>query len=253
MFMFKKLVTPFLLPPGILVVGVLFSALWFLSKKNWKAALINAFIGCFMWGISIPPVSDSLLNGLESDYALPRDAKGDVIILLGGGVNENAADLSGVGMPVPEALSRVITAVRLYKKLGVPVIVCGGRVFEKRGPEAPILKRFLVDLGVSPGQVVLEQDSRDTFENAKYARQIVERFGFKAPLLVTSGYHMPRAVFSFRKMGMDVTPVPSGVKTWRGQEYGWDSYLPGTFGNVAIAIKEYLGIGFYHLFYPNIQ
>lgn len=204
-----------------------------------------------MWVLSIAPVSDKLLRGLESDYTVPHNAKGDVIILLGGGVYGKAADLSGVGLPSGGALQRVVTAVRLYKKLGVPVIACSGQVFEHGVAEAPILKRFLVDLGVPPGQVILEQNSRDTFENAKYARQIVERFGFKAPLLVTSGYHMRRSLVSFSKVGMEVTPVPAGLRTGGSQEYGWNNYLPGTYENVSIAIKECLGIVFYRLFCPN--
>jgi len=251
MFLVKKLITPFLLPPGIFIVGLLFSSLWFLSKRNWKAGLVNACIGCLMWALTTAPVSNSLLRSLESDYAVFQQVKGDVIILLGGGIYENAPDLSGVGVPSEDALGRLVTAVRLQKRLGVPVIACGGQVFENGGKEAPILKRFLVDLGVPPGQVILEQHSRDTFENAKYARQIVERFGFKSPLLVTSGYHMRRSVVSFTKAGMEVTPIAAGLRTWGRQVYGWNSYLPGTFDNVSIAIKEYLGILFYRLFYPN--
>jgi len=204
-----------------------------------------------MWALSMAPMSDRLLSGLESEYAVPQNAKGDVIILLGGGVYEEASDLSGVGVPSEEGLVRVVMAVRLQKKLGVPIIACGGQVFENGGTEAPILKRFLVDLGVPPGQVILEQNSRDTFENAKYARQIVERFDYKAPLLVTSGYHMRRSVLSFAKVGMDVTPIPAGLRTYGRQEYGWNSYLPGSFGNISIAVKEYLGIVFYRLFYTN--
>lgn len=251
MFLIKKLITPFVLPPGIFIVGLLCSALWLLSKKNWKAALFNFCVGCLMWAVSIAPVSDRLLRGLESEYVIPRDARGDVIILLGGGVHDKVPDLSGVGVPSEEALVRVVTAVRLQKKLGLPIIACGGQVFENGAGEAFLLKRFLVDLGVPPDQVIVEQDSRDTFENAKYAQQIVARFNYKAPLLVTSGYHMKRAVLSFSKVGIQVIPVPAGMRTYDRQEYGWNSYLPGSFNNVSLAAKEYLGIVFYRLFYPN--
>lgn len=251
MFLFKKLITPFLVPPGIFIVVLLCSAWWFLSKKNWKAGLFNFFIACIMWLLSIAPVSNRLLSGLESEYMVPRNATGDVIILLGGGVYDKSPDLSGVGVPSEEALVRVVMAVRLHKALGAPIIACGGRVFEDGVAEASILKRFLVDLGVPSGQVILEQNSKDTFENARYARQIVESFDYKAPLLVTSGYHMRRSLLSFAKVGLDVTPAPAGMKTWGKRDYGWKSYLPDSLNNTAIAVKEYLGIAFYRLFYPN--
>jgi uncharacterized SAM-binding protein YcdF (DUF218 family) len=251
MLLFKKLITPFVLPPGVFILGLLCSALWFLLKKNWKAGLFNFSLGCVMWGLSVAPISDRILGALESEYPVPETVEGDVIILLGGGIYEKASDLTGVGAPSEEALVRVVTAARLQKRLGVPIIACGGQVFGDRAAEAPVLKRFLVDLGVPSGQVILEQNSRDTFENAKYARQIVERFDYKAPLLVTSGFHMKRSVLSFAKVGMAVTPVPAGLKTNDRQRYGWHMYLPGNFRNTAMALKEYLGIVFYRLFYPN--
>ena len=251
MFVLKKFLTPFLLPPGIFIVGLLCSGGWLLWKKNWGGALISASIGCLMWALSVVPISDTLIRGLESGYDIPQDPSGDVIILLGAGVHGKAADLSGIGAPSEEAFGRLVTAVRLYNKLDVPIVVCGGQASKYGTAEAQVLGRFLIELGVSPDHVILEQHSRDTFENAKYAGQIVARFGFKAPLLVTSGYHMKRSVLSFNKVGMAVTPVPAGLKTGHQQIYGWNSYLPGNFKNVAKAIKEYLGILFYRLAYPT--
>jgi uncharacterized SAM-binding protein YcdF (DUF218 family) len=250
MFFLKKLITPFLLPPGIFVVGLLLSALWFLMKKNWKAGFVNMGIGCLMWAISVSPVSDRMLRGLESEQAVPQNVTGDVIILLGGGVYSRAPDLTGLGIPSDHAMGRLVTAARLHKRLGIPVIVCGGQVFENTSAEAPILRRFLIDLGVPTSDILMDQNSKDTFENAKYSQQLVKRYGFGKPLLVTSGYHMRRSVLAFKKMGLEVTPVPSGTKTWRGRIYGWQNYLPRDFRDVSVAVKEYLGILFYRLFYP---
>ncbi|MBW2107923.1 MAG: YdcF family protein [Deltaproteobacteria bacterium] len=249
MFLVKKAIASFVLPPGIFVAALLVSALWFFWRKSWKAAMVNAVLGLVMWAAAIAPVGDKFLHVLESGYPPYRDAGADVIILLGGGIYSGVPDLSGTGAPSEDALARVVTTCRLYKRLDVPVIVCGGQVFERAGAEAPILKRFLVDLGVPSGRIILEQESRDTHENAIYARRIVERFGFKKPLLVTSGYHMKRAVLAFEKVGLDVAPAPANIKTWPDRRYLWTNYLPGTFEAVAVALKEYLGIVFYTLFY----
>ena len=119
---------------------------------------------------------------------------GDVIILLGGGVYDGVPDFSGIGRPSDRALPRVITAARLQKRLNLPVIVCGGAVFEKFTKEAPILKRFLTDLGVSEEKIILEDRSRDTHENAKFTAEICSKMGYKRPILVTSAFHLKRSI-----------------------------------------------------------
>ena len=62
------------------------------------------------------------------------------------------------------------------------------------------MKRFLTDLGVPDPMIIVEDKSRDTIENARYARQICERRGFVRPILVTSAYHLKRSVLSFSKV-----------------------------------------------------
>jgi uncharacterized SAM-binding protein YcdF (DUF218 family) len=253
MFVFKKLVTPFLLPPGMFIVCLMLSSLWFVSRRNCKAGLVNFSIGFLMWFFSIAPVGNAFLRGLESNYGIPANVSGDVIVLLGGGVNGKAPDLSGYGVPSEEALGRLVTAVRLQKKLKIPIIVSGGKGFEHGTVEALILRRFLVDLGVPAKKIIMEQSSRDTFENAKYTRQTCDEFGYKKPVLVTSSYHMHRSVLSFKQAGMEVTPFPASFRTWQGQEYRWNSYLPGNFKNVSVALHEYLGMAFYELAYSKMS
>ncbi len=249
MFELKKIITAFLLPPGIFIVLLLFSGLWFLFKKNWKAGIINCFLGISMWAFSISPVADAMLRGLESDFKIPEDPHGDVIILLGGGIYDNVPDLSGTGAPSEDMLGRIVTAVRLQKKINVPVIVSGGAVFKGRKPEALIVKRFLIDLGVPDKKVIIEDKSRDTIENAKYTAEMCKRYGFKRPILVTSAYHMKRSVMSFKKVNMDVISFPSNFKTWKIKKYRWESYLPNSLGGSYTAMHEYLGLLFYKIAY----
>ena len=127
MFVFKKAVAPFLLPPGIFILLLILSGAWFLKKKKLKAGVLNLSLGCLMWLTTIAPVANSLLRGLESGYDIPETPQGDVIILLGGGVYDQAPDLSGTGVPSEDAMARVVAAVRLQKRLNVPVIASGAR------------------------------------------------------------------------------------------------------------------------------
>lgn len=249
MFILKKILTPFLMPPGIFIVLLICSGVWFSLRKQWKAGFLNCLIGIFMWALSLSPISDIMFRGLESDFKIPKNLHGDVIILLGGGVSDKAPDLTGVGTPSGEMLERTVTAVRIQKRLNVPIIVTGGVVFKGRAAEAPIVKRFLVDLGVPSERVIIEDKARDTIENAKYSKEICERNGYKNPILVTAAYHMKRAVLSFKKVDMDVLPFPVGFKTWDNKRYGWESYLPGGFGDTNSAIHEYLGLLFYKIVY----
>lgn len=247
MFLLKKILTPFLLPPGIFIVILLCSGLWFLYRKQRKAGLLNLTIGLALWLFAILPVSNVLMHGLESKYHLPKDAQGDVIILLGGGVYYGVPDLSGVGAPSEDMLSRIVTAVRLQKKLNVPVIISGGVVFSGHASEALIGKRFLVDLGVPADKIVMEENSRDTLENTRYTKEICERHQFKKPLLITSAYHMERAVWSFQKIGLEVTPFPANFHTHEGGQYSWHDFLPRDLRSAYTALHEYLGLLFYKL------
>ncbi|MDP2279657.1 MAG: YdcF family protein, partial [Nitrospirota bacterium] len=69
---------------------------------------MNCLIGIFMWALSLSPVSDMMLRGLESDFKIPKNLHGDVIILLGGGVSDKAPDLTGVGAPSGDMLERTV-------------------------------------------------------------------------------------------------------------------------------------------------
>lgn len=242
LFIIKKIVTPFLLFPGFFIVILLITGGCFLSKKHNKAAVINFIIGLSMWFVSISPVSDTILHGLESEFNIPQNPQGDVIILLGGGVYEGVPDYSGTGSPSEDMLGRMVTAVRLQNILKVPVIVSGGSVFGHNIPEAPVVRRFLIDLGIPADKVIIEDKSRDTIENAKYTFEICKKNNYNNPILVTSAYHMKRGVMSFEKAGMKVTPFPAGFKTWQDKEYGWADYLPGSLNNSSIALREYLGL-----------
>ena len=237
------------MPPGIFIVLLVGFGIWFLLKKQWKAGMVNLSIGIFMWLLSISPVADTMIRGLESDFKIPENPRGDVIILLGGGAYDNAPDLTGVGAPSEEMLARLVAAVRLQKRLDVPVIISGGAVFKGRKPEALIVKRFLIDLGVPDKKVIIEDKSRDTIENAKYTAEMCKRYGFKRPILVTSAYHMKRSVMSFKKVNMDVISFPSNFKTWKIKKYRWESYLPNSLGGSYTAMHEYLGLLFYKIAY----
>lgn len=248
MFIIKKVLTPFLLPPGIFILILFFTGLWFLHKRERLYSIVNISLGILIWFLSITPVSDALLRGLERGVGIPKDPKGDVIILLGGGIYEGAPDISGIGIPSETMQNRILTAARLQKKINVPIIISGGSVFGKIS-EAVIAKRFLIDLGIPEEKIILEDKSIDTIENAKYSKEICDKLGFKKPIVVTIASHMPRSIMSFKKAGLEIIPAPSLFKTWEGKRYGWNSYLPRSMHDTSEALYEYLGLLFYRFAY----
>ena len=208
-------------------------------------------VGLVFWIFCSAPFSNFLMKGLESEFQIPKNVKGDVIVLLGGGSLKNVPDFSGYGIPTDRMLGRIVTAVRLQKHLDIPIIISSGKVYKNSISGAFIAKRFLIDLGVKEGQIVIEDKSRDTFENAKYTREIFLRNGYKNPILVTSASHLKRSLLAFRKVGFDIMPYPTNFRSMRIRNYHLYSYLPhsSSLMTTSIALHEYLGILFYNLAY----
>ncbi|HEY6837767.1 MAG TPA: hypothetical protein VI389_03410, partial [Geobacteraceae bacterium] len=122
----KKFIAAFILPPGGIILLLLALSVWEMRRRRRLAALLTAGCALLLWALALFPVSDRLTLGLEREFSLPPQPAGDVIILLGGGIVEGVPDFSGTGTPSSEMLGRVVSAVRLEKKLRVPIIVSGG-------------------------------------------------------------------------------------------------------------------------------
>ncbi len=212
-------------------------------------------MGLILWGLSLCPVANHLMKGLEDGVTIPARLSGDVIILLGGGVNDGVQDLTGIGVPSDDMMSRIVTAVRAQKRMGVPVIVSGGAPEETGTPEAWIVRRFLQDLGVPPVKILTEEQSKDTVENARYVSEICARRGFHRPLLVTSGYHMKRACLLFQRFHLRVTPLPASLRYNGRSEITLYTFLPSVMylATTVTALHEQLGLLFYrrHLTDPQ--
>ncbi len=246
MFMAKYVLLHFILPPGIFITCLLLIGLWFLLKKNRVPGVVTITIACIMWLTTISPLTNIVYQGLESGLSVPGNPKGDVIIILGGGADDEVPDMSGIGAPSGMMLSRMVTAIRLQNRLEIPIIISGGSVYKDVQAEAPIVKRYLVDLGIPDELIIEESESRNTLENAKFSHEICLQQGFENPILITSAYHMRRALMLFRHMGADVIPFPADFHSSENRHYGWQNYLPGSFQGIAMAIREYMALLYYH-------
>ena len=240
MFIAKKVFTAFIMPPGIFVVLLFFSGAWCIWRRRFRIGAWQLAVCVLIWILSTSPLPNILLRGLEADLSIPEDFRGDVIILLGGGIDDRVLDLTGTGLPSTNALPRIVTAVRLQRRLNVPVMISGGKVYNQAFSEAHVYRRLLIDLGVASEQIIFEDQSRDTMENAKYSKKLCDRFGYKAPIIVTSAYHMKRSLMCFGKYWQSIIPVPTGFLSWENRKYAWHDFLPQSFDGSQRALKEYL-------------
>lgn len=193
-----------------------------------------------------------LLRPLEDRFARPAPAPAEVagIILLGGGF-EGAVNLARGGYELNASGDRVVeTAVLARRYPQARIVVSGGNgslLLAGEG-DADSAPRLLAALGVAPGRLVLENRSRNTWENAVFSRDMVEPQPGQTWLLVTSAFHMPRSMALFRKAGFDVVAWPADYRTAGTERPGLaqDNQLD-SLRNSSLGIREWAGLTAYWL------
>lgn len=238
-----KWIYSWLLPLGsiILVLGLL--AVYQHRRRSAGVKWLCA-VGIVLYALSIAPVSNLLLRPLEYRYEQPavQALRGDVIILLGGGVQAGVPDVDGEGQLSGAAANRFLTALRLHHMLRLPVLLSGGKVMPGDASESAVAKRMLVSLGAAEAFVYTDEKSRNTAENAAFSKMICDANGWRRPIVVTSAFHMARAVHFFRREGLDITPYPCDYRAGTGMSPY--SFIPqaSILADSCLAIKEYAGL-----------
>jgi len=132
------------------------------------------------------------------------DGPFDVIIVLGATQNPD-------GSAGPAMARRVRHAVRRHLEGRAACVMMAGGCTTQSIPESRTMADLAVSEGLDAGNVVEENRSTRTLENAIECRKIMNAKGWRKALLVTDGFHMPRALYTFRALGIDVTPDPNPV------------------------------------------
>lgn len=206
---------------------------------------LSTFSMGFLLLVAIYPVGNLLLSPLENHFAQVEspDQVAGVIVL--GGAEE--ATLSAVHRQphMNSAAERVMVIPELMQRYpDVPVVITGGSssITNQTYRGADVVEQWLESLGLA-SRLIVERESRNTFENAIYSADKVDPSAGRW-LLVTSAFHMPRSVAVFRKQGWDVVPYAvdyriSGdrisVQFWRNMR------------DLTTAVREWIGIIAYYL------
>lgn len=217
------------LPPGIFILAFWGIAWYCWKKKNEKQlAAVIAGLTTVFYLLCTGLVAERFMIGLESAYAPPSEPQGDVIIMLGGGAMSDSPDVDGIGALCASPANRLLTAVRLQRKLHVPILLSGGQVYSDTGAEAKIASRILMSLGVAPEDILVETKSINTTQNARFSAEILREHGFQHPILVTSAFHMNRSVLNFEKQGIEVVPYPTDYQVSHHPVFHYTKLRPQT-------------------------
>jgi uncharacterized SAM-binding protein YcdF (DUF218 family) len=250
--------------------------LWFLLQPSTLIALLIGYgailiwTGWARWGrrfvtigaillllAGLSPLGNALILPLEDRF--PRTNLDDPppptgFILLGGAEDR----LVGAARHAPtlnEAGERIVEAAILARRFPEAKIAFSGGdagILYKSDSEAQGAQALLTAIGVAQDRLILEANARDTYENAAFLKEQLAKQGElgagKRWVLITSAYHMPRAMGAFRKAGFDVEPWPVDYRT-RGEAdlaRPFDKVSEGL-RRVDVASREWVGLLAYWL------
>lgn len=260
MFIFlSKLLPLFVYPLGLACI-LLLLALAIRHRHKLRSGLIISAI-FILWLTSTTGFSNLLARSLEYRYPSQEDYPiADVAVVLGGGTEPAAAPRNSV--EVNGAGDRVLFAAELYRqgKAGKLLLSGGEIAWLNEGSTTPAqdMASLLLSVGIPEEALVLESESKNTYENALYCKAILDEIAVDRVLLVTSAMHMPRAVALFEKQGIEVIPVPVDYSITENEtppnggarmQLKLMDIIPQS-GNLSLttnAMKEYLGFFVYKL------
>jgi len=223
-FALKKIISAMIMPLSLgLFLAII--GLILLYKNRFKSAKIFLTIS-IVWIalISYAPFSNLLIKPLETTYQkleleeIPADVK--YILLLGGDMENRAWEV-----------------LRLYNNIQNAKIITSGYAGRGEIPEAVLTANILYEIGIKQEDIIIHREPKDTKEEAI---KIKELLGEEKFILVTSSYHMPRAMALFRKEGLSPIAAPTDYKI-KGSNEALSAPSGGNLQKTEIAWHEYIG------------
>jgi uncharacterized SAM-binding protein YcdF (DUF218 family) len=216
-FILSKVFGFFALPSNLLIAVGLLGLILLLTRFTRLASwlVVTSLVLIALAGLS--PLGNVLLLPLEQRFPPWGASRGapDGIVVLGGAISADVSAARGA-VALDEAAERITVTAELARRYPhARVVFTGGSnalLFEE-GAEAAFAVRELEALGVAHDRVTAEEQSRNTIENAVFSRLIANPQPGERWLLVTSAYHMPRAMAAFRAANFPVEPFPVDWRT----------------------------------------
>lgn len=244
----KPVLSALVLPPA---GPLLLAAAGLLALRRWRRSGAAAVLAglAILWLLSCHAVAVELAR-----IALPLPAPVDTarlqatqaIIVLGGGVSPQAPEY-GSAQPSAATLNRLRYGIWLARSSGKPLAFSGGVGWAAQGTGVPTegeVARRVAREEFGHALRWVEDQSRDTRENAQLTAVLMRRDGVTKAALVTDAFHMTRAVREFRAAGLEVVPAPTQLPT--RHERGLLEWLPSAQGLVLSrhVLRERLALAF---------
>ncbi len=232
---------------GLLLLG---------RRRRWGLGLLwGGLLGLVLLGFRAGP--DALLRPLENRYPVPSAravAQHLGVIVLGGAVDHPDSFLLHHQVPLNDGAERMTVPLPWMRQNPRLLLIFSGgegRLRTTGVSEGRLAQAFYKEQGVDMARVRLEEGSRTTRENAQRVVAMLGPEGCASAqwLLVTSAWHMSRAMAEFERRGCAVTPYPVDFRT--GAETSWTEYSIGeSLPRWQAALHEWLGQGMYALTRP---
>lgn len=197
------------------------------------------------------PLTQVMLDDLQADFTKggrPSWRQSSVIVLLGLGTDTIGSDQQVE--PISFAYGRILKAYLLYRdcksdsERSCTLLVSGGDNQSRGISEAAVYARVLRELGADEKDVIEERQSRNTWENAKYSRAILEQKGGDYVVIVTSGIHLRRSLLYFAHFGI----VADGFRGDALNTIPSPAALSFNLTLAELAVHEYLGLQRYRFY-----
>jgi uncharacterized SAM-binding protein YcdF (DUF218 family) len=211
--------------------------------QKWTCVtLVLAFLA-----LGLIPLGDILLRPIEARFPVVKDVgMVDGIIVLGGGEDVPASRQS-MQPELGEGGDRYMAAVELARRYpGARLLFTGGsgdlrHISDTDITEAEIARQVFEGFGIGSQRIIFENRSRNTAENARLSYVLVAPEANERWILITSAFHMPRAVNSFEAAGWrGIIPYPVDFRTWAWSDgLGWN--FQRNLALVNIALSEWVG------------
>ncbi|MGR3810669.1 YdcF family protein [Jiulongibacter sp. NS-SX5] len=245
-FILSKLLSFLLMPVGIILILLTLSIL---LKNRTKSKAVVLFTILLTYLFSCPFLVNKALRMWEypqkSISAVENRTYG--VVLTGGIANESLPYTENVN--IDYAADRIWQALQLYKNKKITkILITGGDVgilHKKEVTEIDLAYNFLKANGVNKDDILLEKKARNTFENALHTNSRLQKRNI---ILITSAFHMRRAVGCFERQGFNVQPFPSHFMS-RQSKTDLTDFFPnsGSFGISETLMKELVGTAIYKL------
>jgi uncharacterized SAM-binding protein YcdF (DUF218 family) len=244
---FWSIAEPVALLIGLGVIGVLLG----FGRFARTGRAITAFSIIALAIALLTPLGALLLRPLEERFPSPStEALNPTgIIVLGGALDEARSEARGQNILTGDG-GRLTAGLELARRYpDARLVFTGGAAnwFGEEPAEAVGVRNLWLALGAPERQLSFETRSRNTWENALFTRDLLQPGPDETWLLVTSAWHMPRAVGIFRRVGFNVTPYPSAYRTFGDRRDWFVAGMPEKVAMLDFAVREYIGLLAYRL------